>query len=133
MPKIMIVDDDPLILRVLSRMLEVAGYEAVTHDSGFGLSGAVRQHQPDLLLLDVNMPGLSGDGALSALRALANRFAALTVPVVLHSGMSEQLLRSLARTCGAKGHLCKPSGSSEVLEMIGRVLTTQSIASGTAG
>lgn len=133
MPTIMIVDDDPLILRALSRLLGAAGYGVVTHDSGFGLSGVVRQHHPDLLLLDVNMPGLSGDGALSALRALADRFAALTVPVVFHSGLSEQQLTSLASTCGASGHLCKPAGKSELLGMLGQVLAEHRIATGTDG
>ncbi len=133
MPTILIVDDDPLILRALSRVLESGGYRVVTHDSGFGLSGVVRQHHPDLLLLDVNMPGLSGDGALSALHALAGRFGTLPVPVVFHSGLSNSELSLLARTCGAKGHLCKPARNSEILEMVERVLLDRATATGTEG
>ncbi|MGH1341667.1 MAG: response regulator [Nannocystales bacterium] len=131
MPTILIVDDDPFILRALSRMLKAGGYGVVTHDSGFGLSGVVRKHDPDLLLLDVNMPGLSGDGALSALHALASRFGTLPVPVVFHSGLSDVELTALARSCGAKGHLCKPARSAEVLEMVRHVLLERQGATGT--
>ncbi|MBV1862371.1 MAG: response regulator [Nannocystaceae bacterium] len=131
MPTIMIVDDDPLILRALSRALVARGYNVVTHDSGFGLSGVVREHDPDLLLLDVNMPGLSGDGALSTLRAMAARFGTTPVPVVLHSGLPEQELRSLARACGAKGHICKPAPNGKLLETIQRVLNDSTSAAET--
>jgi len=133
MPTILIVDDDPLILRALSRVLKSGGYEVVTHDSGFGLSGVVRKSHPDLLLLDVNMPGLSGDGALSALNALARRFGTLPVPVVFHSGLSEPELTSLAKTCGAHGHLCKPARNTQILETVRRVLLDRTGATGTGG
>ncbi len=104
----------------------------VTHDSGFGLSGVVRQHHPDLLLLDVNMPGLSGDGALAALHALAGRFGTLPVPVVFHSGLPEPELKSLAQTCGADGHLCKPARNSELLKMVRRFFDGRATATATA-
>ena len=119
---ILVVDDDPLILRTLSRVLGHSGYRVVTHDAGFGLSEAVRQHRPDLLVLDVNMPGLGGDGALAALRALADRFRTLDVPAVFHSGLPPARLEVLAREHGAVGHLCKPATNAAILNVVARCL-----------
>ena len=119
----MIVDDDPMTLRTAARVLEHAGYRVVTHDSGFGLSREVRQHHPDLLILDVNMPGLGGDGALQALRVLADRFGSLDVPVVFHSGLPADRLEELAQDHGAAGYLGKPAGNAALLETVAQVLS----------
>ena len=57
----LILDDDPMILRALSTILDVAGFEVVaTAERGEAAISAWRQYQPDLLLLDIRMPGLSG-------------------------------------------------------------------------
>lgn len=122
MQTVMIVDDEPLVRRTLTRRLAHAGFSVVTHDTGFGLSGEVREHRPDLLLLDVNMPGLAGDAALSVLRSLGERFSALNVPVALHSGMPEPRLEALAREHEVAGYLSKPAASQHVLELVRSVL-----------
>lgn len=114
----MVVDDDPLILQMLSRVLHGAGYRVVTHNSGFGLASVVREHQPDLMLLDVGMPGLGGDRALATLRDLARRFGVPEVPVIFHSGLPAERLETLARTHGAIGHLCKPATRGMILDAI---------------
>ena len=62
--KILVVDDDPLVRDAVAQLLERAGFRVETHDSGFGLVMAIRTHRPDLVLLDVSMPGLRGDSAL---------------------------------------------------------------------
>ena len=122
MKTILIVDDEPLIGRMLTRVLKHAGYRVVTHDTGFGLSNEVREHAPDLLLLDINMPGLAGDAALTVLRGLRERFPALDVPVIFHSGMPQPHLEALAREHDAVGFLSKPAGNAEVLAMVQRIL-----------
>ncbi len=119
----MIVDDDAMVRRMLSRVLEHEGYRVLSHDSGFGLSSKVREHRPDLLVLDVDMPGLGGPGALEALRALAGRFQALTVPVLFHSGLPAPRLEALARQYGASGYLCKPASNGDLLGAICSLLS----------
>lgn len=128
---ILIVDDDPLVRRMVSRVLAHAGYRVVTHESGFGLSGVVRKHRPDLLILDVNMPGLGGDAALGVLRGLEERFGTTRVPVVFHSGMPAERLEALAEAHGAAGHLRKPAGNAKILQMVEYALAQQLFAHGT--
>ncbi len=118
----MVVDDDLMVRRLLERFLTSAGYQVVVAASGFGLSGKVRETQPALLLLDVNMPGLRGDAALSILQQLGQRFNSLDVPVVFHSGMGTAELDRLARTHGAAGFLRKPAGREQLLELVESVL-----------
>lgn len=119
---IMVVDDDPLVRRLLERFLTNGGYRVVVAETGFGLSETVRENRPDLLLLDVNMPGLRGDAALSVLQQLGQRFESLDVPVVFHSGMPPAELDALARKHGAVGYLHKPAGREQLLELVDSVL-----------
>ncbi|MBK8234223.1 MAG: response regulator [Deltaproteobacteria bacterium] len=70
MDTILVVDDDELVADLLRAVLERAGMRVVVHTSGFGLAVAVRKHRPALVVLDVNMPGLSGVQAVRAMRAL---------------------------------------------------------------
>ncbi len=118
----MVVDDDLMVRRLLERFLTNGGYRVVVAASGFGLSGRVRENQPDLLLLDVNMPGLRGDAALSVLQQLGQRFNSLDVPVVFHSGMDASELEHLARRHGAAGFLRKPAGREQLLQLVDSVL-----------
>ena len=122
MPTVMIVDDEELIRRMLTRVLTHAGYTVVTHDKGFGLTYEVRAHCPSLLVLDIDMPGLTGDAALSVLRGFQHRFRELRVPVVFHSGMARQRLETLAQRHGAAGVLSKPVGNAELLATVAACL-----------
>ncbi len=114
----MIVDDEPLVCRMLTRVLGQAGYRVVARETGFGLCREVREHRPDLLLLDVDMPGLAGDAALSVLRSLEQRFSAREVPVVFHSGMARSRLEELVEEHGAVGYVSKPAGNAELLKIV---------------
>ncbi len=118
----MVVDDELMVRRLLERFLTNGGYRVVLAESGFGLSGKVREARPDLLLLDVNMPGMRGDTALAVLQQLGERFDALSVPVVFHSGMPEPQLERLARKLGAVGILRKPAGREQLLQLVDSIL-----------
>ena len=122
MHTILLVDDDALYLRVVSRVLTFAGYTVITQSNGFGLDVAVQQHSPDLMLLDVNMPGMKGTRALSGLRELSERFNTPDIPVILHSGGATAELAELARTHGAAGYLTKPASPDKLVETIATAL-----------
>ena len=68
---ILIVDDEPFILDVMSRLLGDAGYEIHTCYLWSGIANAVRVRQPNLVLLDYNMPGLRGDAICEILKRSA--------------------------------------------------------------
>lgn len=106
MNKILIIDDDPAHLDSARGILEGEGYEVFTQSQPFGSTNAVIRLQPDLVLLDVNMPALSGDRLAEVLRANS---LTRNVLVVLHSSNDEDHLRTTARRLGLDGYICKGS------------------------
>lgn len=115
--KILLVDDEVLVLRAVSRELSRVGFEVVTHEGGFGFIEAVRQHMPDVVLLDVSMPGLAGTSALRALDEIADRYG-ITTSVFLHSAQAEASLRALVAQTSAAGYITKPCAVSDMAQRI---------------
>jgi CheY-like chemotaxis protein len=95
--RILIVDDEPLICELLRDVLTVEGYEVATAVTGAEALEAVPRFRPNVILVDMLMPGLSGRGVLHAVRR-----AGVTVPVILISGDSP------ARDEGFYGVITKP-------------------------
>jgi two-component system OmpR family response regulator len=102
--KVLVVDDDSVALTLASERLEEAGYEVVTRMQAIGTGSSMLRERPDFVLLDVRMPGLTGD-RLAAILA-QNRYLA-NVAIILHSGSDDTDLESLARRCGAVGAIRK--------------------------
>jgi CheY-like chemotaxis protein len=102
--RILAVDDDPAHLVSTLAILEAEGYDVFTHNSAFGVTNLVRELKPQLVLLDVNMPGLSGDTLGSLLR---NRSDTGSVPVVFYSSNDEDWLRRAVQKHGAMGYISK--------------------------
>lgn len=107
--RILVVDDDPQLLEITREFLELDGYLVKTLGGPFGTAAAVMSFHPDLILLDVNMPGLSGD-QLAAI-VLGDRPEAPR-KVAFYSSNDEDSLRRLARQAGAVGYICKGDGAS---------------------
>ncbi len=101
--RVLAVDDDFEQLMLLQRTLPAHGFEVRVHSSSLGVSNLVRTMQPDLVLLDVNIPALSGDKVL----ALARNQAPSTTRFVLYSSSDESSLRALALASGADGYISK--------------------------
>jgi len=89
MNNILIVDDNPLLLNVLSEILKLHGYNVRTAAEGFEALAAIRDRAPDILLSDLNMPGMSGFELLSVVRrrfpnivviAMSGEYAGAVVP-----------------------------------------------------
>ncbi|WP_044890414.1 response regulator [Myxococcus hansupus] len=101
--RVLIVDDEQDQLSLVERTLSAFGFDVRTHRSSLGVSNLVRTTQPDLVLLDVNIPALSGDRVL----ALARGQAPQGTKFILYSSSDESQLRALARSSGADGYITK--------------------------
>ncbi len=112
--EVLVVDDDVLIQSALLTMLEVLGHRAVGTSNGEeALARLEGGHQPDLVILDMNMPGLGGAGTLPKLRALRP-----TTPVLLATGRVDQSATDLARTHPFVTLLSKPYGLEELRQRL---------------
>jgi len=109
--RILIVDDEPQNVEVLSRLMHRLGYEVRTAFDGPQALTAVAQEQPDLILLDVNMPGLDG---LEVCRRLKSEPSTRLVPVVLITTLSGSEDRIRGVEAGADDFLSKPPVFAEL-------------------
>jgi two-component system chemotaxis sensor kinase CheA len=101
--RVMVVDDDPVSAQVVSAILSSQGYEVSVRGEALGTLAAVAHERPDVVILDVHMPGLSG-GSLA--RLLSTRVG--HVPrVILHSSRPSEELRQLASESSAVGAIEK--------------------------
>jgi DNA-binding response OmpR family regulator len=115
MPSLLIVDDEPAIRALVRATLEPAGWrvsEAV--DGNQGLASA-RREPPDVLLLDLGLPGMDG---LEVCRSLHDEPETADVTVVLLSGYSDQEREQAGRNAGASGFISKPFGPAELLRRV---------------
>lgn len=108
--KVLLVDDDPVAVTVVRRWLETAGYEVIARDTPFGTSGMILKHHPDVLLLDVEMPGL--DGELLADTVVRGSHP---VDIVFYSGKDSETLCRLVVKYGALGAIHKSSEGQHFL------------------
>lgn len=102
--RILIVDDDAKHALGTREILQMEGYEVFSHGNPFGTTQAVRDVMPDLVLLDINMPALSGEKLSSILKA---NEATRGVPIVFYSSNDEDSLRTSVSELGVVGYICK--------------------------
>lgn len=112
-PIILVVDDDAPILLLMRSLLREFGFEPVTARSGEEAIAEAKSQKPDLILLDRNMPGMSGDEVLQELRSDGGL---AEVPVLIVSG--EPLGPEEVRSLGATGHVLKPFDVPALVETI---------------
>ncbi|HMH76346.1 MAG TPA: response regulator transcription factor [Candidatus Udaeobacter sp.] len=117
MPRILIVDDEPEMLRGLEDNLQFEGYQTVTAGDGRkGLALALSE-APDLILLDVMMPGMSGWDLCREIRQRG-----LDVPVIMLTARGEEVDRVLGLELGADDYVTKPFSLRELMARIRAVL-----------
>ncbi len=102
--RILLIDDDVAHLVSTRGLLEAEGYVVFTHSQGFGTTNLVKQIQPDLVLLDVNMPGLSGENLAGVLKANG---ATRDTAVFFYSSNDEDTLRAAVKRFGVDGYVSK--------------------------
>ncbi|MGZ3450502.1 MAG: response regulator [Polyangiales bacterium] len=104
MAKILVVDDDEMVLSATARALQRAGHVVDATSDVFGLPIRVGSFMPDVVLLDYNLPALSGDQLAASLRKLRSARNCL---VIFHSAEDESRLAAAVARTGAAGYVPK--------------------------
>lgn len=102
MPKLVVLDDDRLVLTVVSMGLRRMGYQVLPATDGATAVGLCRREQPDLAVLDLYMPGMDGIAVAQVLRMET------LVPFIFLSAFSDEDMRLAVAETGALGYLAKP-------------------------
>lgn len=114
-PLVMVVDDDPDSLSVLARHLRREGLTVVEASSGSECLHAVKQHRPDVILLDLMMPEMDGFSLCRALRADS---ATAEIPVILLTARDDVETRAEGMELGISDFIAKPVSRRELAERI---------------
>ncbi|MPZ26059.1 MAG: response regulator [Micromonosporaceae bacterium] len=114
---VLVVDDDPTVSDVVSRYLERAGYRVTRAADGAGALAEFRRHRPDLVLLDLMLPGIDGLEVCRRLRQLSGQ-----VPVIMLTALGEEADRVLGLQLGADDYVTKPFSPRELVLRVQSVL-----------
>ena len=114
-PTILIVDDTPEVLMILGDLLEFSGYNILYAESGEDAVEQMRATIPDLVLLDIRMPGLDGYATCKSLKSFA---AFKDVPVLFMSTHVDTEVLAQTRAVGGSDFLIKPFKRYEVLKKV---------------
>lgn len=115
MKKVLIVDDAPVDSQNLQRIFADAGWIVVAASSGAEAIAKAKAEMPELIMMDVNMPGLDG---FSTTRQLMQDPATKGIPVVFVTSKDQKADRVFAQMLGAKGYVTKPYTAEQILSNI---------------
>ena len=121
---VLIVEDNALNLKFFSDLLQAEGYDTLQAGDGEAAFVAAGTRRPDLILMDLRLPGLSGFDA--ATRFKADRDLA-SIPIVAVSALASKADEARARSAGCVSYLRKAVSASDLLEMVERVLESKPV------
>jgi DNA-binding response OmpR family regulator len=111
MKKILVVDDDRDVLEVVYYLLSSKGFDVKTHTTGLNVPAAVETFQPNLVLLDINLPGKSGTDICNELKEADNE-----LPIILFSAHSN--ITKVRNACNPDGYLAKPFDIKDLIGIV---------------
>jgi len=114
--KILVVDDEPLYIRLLKVNLEAEGYEGSTAENGEEALDSLSINTPDLIIMDVMMPKLDGVTTCQRIRQFSN------VPIILLTALGEEQDRVNGLNIGADDYVVKPFSATELVARVRAVL-----------
>lgn len=109
----LLADDNRLLLSVLANALRLAGHDVLAADSGDKALRLLRQLRPDCAILDLYMPGVSGE-------EVARECRALDIPFFFLTAYDDRASRNVAQDLGARAYMVKPATTSELLATVDR-------------
>lgn len=119
MAKVLVVDDEPNIVLSLEFLMEQAGFEVVTAEDGEHALARVNDSQPDLLLLDISLPGISGFDVLERLRSEATT---AQLPIIMLTAHGRDVEREKGMALGADDYITKPFSTQSLVEKVKALL-----------
>lgn len=134
--KVLLVDDNELLLEVARAALSASGFDVVTSSTALGFSAALAEARPHVALVDVLMPALNGNHLVELARRRKNRLGpASSRPgeapdciFILHSNLPESELAALVERCGARGYIRKSNRPGALGEQLWAFLRRNGIA-----
>ncbi|WP_204114745.1 response regulator transcription factor [Shimia biformata] len=113
--RVLLIEDEPNIIEAISFILSRDGWEVATHSNGHDAMDAVRRRSPDLVILDVMLPGKSG---FEILRELRDDPETDGLPVLMLTARGQNKDREMAEKAGASRFMTKPFSNSDVIEAV---------------
>ncbi|MEM5774662.1 MAG: response regulator, partial [Anaerolineaceae bacterium] len=114
--KILVVDDEPQIVRVLKAYLEKSGYRVLTAYEGTGALAVFQKEEPDFVILDLNLPGMDGLEICKTIRRKSD------VPILMLTARVEETDRLIGLELGADDYVIKPFSPREVVARVKTIL-----------
>ena len=115
MSRILVAEDEPHILLLIQRKLESAGYEVIPSTNGEDAMKLALSDKPDLLLLDIMLPGCEG---LEICRAVNATYEHQAPPVILLTALCQQIENETGMADGADDYIIKPFSPRQLLERV---------------
>ncbi len=116
MSRILIVEDEQKLAELLRDYLTQSGFNITVLDNGLAVVPHVRENKPDLILLDLMLPGRNGTDICREIRTFSN------VPIIMVTALVEEIDRLLGLELGADDYVCKPFSPREVVARVKAVL-----------
>jgi twitching motility two-component system response regulator PilH len=120
MTKVLVIDDSPTEVHVLQTLLEKNGYEVVVANSGEEGIVVAKETLPDVVLMDVVMPGMNG---FQATRQLSRQEETASTPVIIVTTKDQETDKVWAKRQGAVDYIVKPVQEKALLEHLNKVLS----------
>ncbi len=117
---VFVADDEPELREIYSEILESGGFEVVTFPTGDALLDGLRDRTPDVVVLDINMPGLSGWDVQARLSEAPATAHVPVIAVTANGGSS--VTTSAIRTLGFRAFVRKPFSVAELLQAVGSAI-----------
>ncbi len=129
--KILVVDDDPVVVKAFTIKLKASNFEVLTANEGAEAVNIVRTHKPDAILLDINFPSDFGSVSWDGFRImdwLKRIDKAANIPIFIISGGDRSKYETKARELGAVGFFHKPIIHKDLIAELERVLNLAPVA-----
>lgn len=120
MTLVLVVDDEPNIVLSLEFLMQQAGFEVITANDGETALQRVAEQRPDLILLDISLPGLSGFEVLEQLRAQPEH---ARLPIIMLTAHGREVEREKGLALGADDYITKPFSTRLLVEKVQALLT----------
>ena len=117
--KILITDDEPGVVKILGMRLKANGYQIIAAHDGATAIEIAHQEKPDLIILDIKMPGTDGYSVFEELKASADT---MSIPIVFFSALLPEQAREKTTQLGADGFISKSADPDEILTKITEIL-----------